>query len=125
MEFWDDIEFFSADEFTCQCGCGDNGMKHSFMLQLDGFRKHCGFPFTISSGYRCPAHNDNVSSTGLNGPHTTGRAADIAVQGEDAHTLLMDLHRAGFTGVGVNQKGSGRFIHLDMLDATAGRPLRL
>ena len=56
----------------------------------------------ITSGYRCPLHNSNVSSTGLRGPHVTGKAADIAVMGEDAHRLLrIALADPVITGVGI------------------------
>lgn len=123
MEFWDDIEYFVAEEFNCLC-CGENNMKHSFMLQLDHLRGFCGFPFVISSGYRCPEYNDRVSSTGKTGPHTTGRAADILVSGSRTHALLINLHRVSITGVGVAQKGdhATRFIHVDTLDHGDTRP---
>jgi zinc D-Ala-D-Ala carboxypeptidase len=52
------------------------------------------------------------------GAHSTGRAIDIAVQGEKAHQLLKKAFSMGIGGIGVNQKGSGRFIHLDDLDET-------
>jgi len=37
-----------------------------------------------------------------------------------AHRLLVLACAAGFTGIGVAQKGNGRFIHLD--DLQEGRP---
>lgn len=121
---WAQLQYFSKDEFTCQCGCKRNEMKLSFLLTLDALRSFCDFPFVISSGYRCPEHNDNVSSTGKTGPHTTGQAADIAVSGQDAHKLLNQMHRVSITGVGLNQKGphEKRFIHLDTLPEAPGRP---
>jgi len=45
---------------------------------------------------------------------------DIGVQGEQALKLLkMALNDARINGVGVNQKGGGRFIHLDTDNRTA------
>ena len=44
---------------------------------------------------------------------STGRAADVAVHGVDALRLLQLALQCGFTGIGVQQKGGGRFIHLD------------
>jgi zinc D-Ala-D-Ala carboxypeptidase len=50
------------------------------------------------------------------GAHASGLACDIGVQGEEAHRLLALALEAGFTGIGVQQKGSGRFLHLDTLE---------
>jgi zinc D-Ala-D-Ala carboxypeptidase len=93
-----------------------------FLEKLDELRERCGFPFVISSGYRCPTHNAAVSSTGKSGPHTTGRAADIAVSHGQAFTVLAEALQMGFTGIGVQQKGGSRFIHLDMLPNGPGQP---
>jgi hypothetical protein len=38
----------------------------------------------------------------------------VAVEGADAHRLLMLALNQGFKGVGIQQKGQGRFIHLDL-----------
>jgi len=35
------------------------------------------------------------------------------VSGEDAQTLIKLALDLGFKGIGVNQKGEGRFIHID------------
>lgn len=125
MPFWGQIEFFNPAEFDCS-HCGENHMKHSFMLSLDALRKQCAFPFPVTSGYRCPAHNNKVSSTGLNGPHTTGQAVDIGVYGEKALMVVALAGRHGFLGLGISQKSSTphhqRFIHLDTLEAESGRP---
>ena len=69
-------------------------------------------PFIITSGYRTPAHNNAVSTTGFNGPHTTGKAADIVVDARQAYILMKEaLKMKCFRGIGV---GKG-FIHLDTL----------
>lgn len=123
--FWNDLKYFTEDEFRCAC-CGASEMKMSFMLGLDELRRFAGFPLVVSSGYRCPDHNDAVSSTGRNGPHTTGEAADIRIYGEQALTLLMHVHRVGITGVGISQASktahNARFMHLDTLPPGDGRP---
>jgi uncharacterized protein YcbK (DUF882 family) len=67
----------------------------------------------VTSGYRCPEHNQNVSSTGPDGPHTTGKAVDIGVSGTDAYDLALLAMQMGVKGIGINQKGTGRFIHFD------------
>lgn len=111
---------FKREHFACK-HCGENKIADSLIDALDELRERCGFPLVVSSGYRCPEHNKNVSSTGANGPHTTGLAADLAVDRWRAFTLLRHaMAMPVFTGIGVNQKGGGRFIHLDTL--TEGRP---
>lgn len=113
-------EFFSLHELKCKCGkCGSTGleMQTEFMDKLVQLRKQLNFPFTIVSGYRCPRHNQAVSTTGEVGPHTTGCAIDISTRGERAYQLVKAALEQGFTGIGINQKGIGRFIHLDTLAA--------
>lgn len=96
----------------------------SFLDRLQELRHYMGMPLKITSWYRSPAYNASISSTGEDGPHTTGRAVDIALSGGNVNKLLYFAHKTGFTGIGVKQKGSysGRFIHLDDLgnDETAG-----
>lgn len=99
-------------------------MSETFIRVLDAVRYDYGKSLAVTSGYRCPDYNDRISSTGRLGPHTTGRAADLHVVGHDAYLLLSIALDAGFTGIGVSQKGAhtGRFLHLDMLDEAEGRP---
>lgn len=113
---WDRWPNFREDEFRCK-HCGMVHMAPEFLDTLQALRSHCGFPFVVSSGYRCPVHNKAVSSTGPRGPHTTGRAVDVAAAGAQALYLVRSAVAFGFTGVGVKQKGphAGRFIHLDDL----------
>lgn len=113
---------FTRSEFACKCGKCENKIQDSFIDKLQELRNALDFPLVITSGYRCPAHNARVSSTGLTGPHTTGRAADIAVAREQAFFLVSIAYNAGFTGIGVSQKGNSRYIHLDDLPATTSQP---
>ena len=117
---------FTPDEFACKCGCGRADMDATFMKKLQMVRDEFG-PMIIASGFRCPAHNAKVSSTGEAGPHTTGKAADIRCSGYDAHRLMMLAGKHLFSGLGVSQKGShsSRFVHLDQLEpgeAKGARP---
>jgi uncharacterized protein YcbK (DUF882 family) len=97
-------------------------MQTGFIDKLDSLREEVGFRLRVTSGYRCPRHNARVSSTGLHGPHTTGRAVDLAVDRERAYEVLSWIEHFGFTGIGLNQKGEGRFIHLDDLPHASGQP---
>jgi len=110
---------FTVAEMACSC-CGDAPMDPGFMAQLEALRLEYGQPMVISSGYRCPAYNVRVASTGASGPHTTGRAADVLVSGPGAYTLLRLALAHGFTGIGIKQHGrhTKRFMHLDNLNGT-------
>tara|TARA_R110000824_G_scaffold75670_3_gene191883 strand:- start:495 stop:809 length:315 start_codon:yes stop_codon:yes gene_type:complete len=94
-------------------------MDSEFMRKLEQLRVIMDRSFIVTSAYRSPEHNDKVSSTGLTGPHTTGRAIDISMASwyADAYILVAAAMKLGFTGVGVKMNGeqSGRFIHLDDL----------
>jgi zinc D-Ala-D-Ala carboxypeptidase len=113
-------EHFSKDELSCtgacpRCSGSDSNMNAEFMAKLVKLRKLCGFSFPITSAYRCPDRNKEVSKTGANGPHTTGKAIDILASGPEAYVLVMLALQLNFTGIGINQKGphNKRFIHLD------------
>tara|TARA_R110002153_G_scaffold266354_1_gene429600 strand:+ start:2888 stop:3310 length:423 start_codon:yes stop_codon:yes gene_type:complete len=109
-------ENFSPKEMACQ-GTGRLFVSKYFLDLLQELRRTLDTPLTISSGYRSPEHNQRVSSTGTAGPHTTGKAADILCHGRNAYALMDAALKLGFTGIGVQQKGSlpSRFIHLDAL----------
>ncbi|KZX61306.1 peptidase M15A [Alcanivorax sp. HI0033] len=91
------------------------------MEKLQALRTEYGKPMTVTSGYRHPTHPIEARKASP-GAHASGRAADIAVQGGDALKLIELALKHGFTGIGVNQKGDGRFIHLDDLKHEPGRP---
>lgn len=121
---WSRYPNFSAAEFACKCGCGQADMSPDFIGRLQRIRTELGKPIIISSGYRCPNHNAKVSSTGRDGPHTTGRAADLRCS-HDVADRITDLAKAhGMTGRGFMQTGpaASRFIHLDNLPDAPGRP---
>lgn len=115
---------FSAAELACRCGCGlgHESMDTGFMDALEDIRRTCGFPLPVTSAIRCPEHNARVSATGRDGPHTTGRAVDISIRGARALELVVEAVANGMTGIGVQQRGADRFIHLDDLDDAARRP---
>lgn len=107
---WADYPNFTEAEFRCK-HTGACAMQPEFMRKLQHLRGVYGKPMTISSGYRSPSHPIEAAKDSP-GEHSTGRAADIAVQGADALRVVQLALGLGFTRVGVQQKGSGRFIHL-------------
>lgn len=112
---------FKPEEFRCK-GDGTYLIVPEFMDKLQALRTRAAFPFRITSGYRSPAYNAKVAETGSKGPHTTGRAVDISVFGLDAFNLVRLAMEGGFTGIGISQKGTSRFVHLDDLNRADGYP---
>lgn len=106
---------FQLTEFACK-HCGEVKMNAYFLDKLDNARDIAGVPFTINSGYRCPAHNKAIGSTSQN--HPQGRAADIKAEDRAIRMkILTGLILAGFRRIGVHPK----FIHVDSMDY-AGSP---
>lgn len=83
--FWDDIEYFTREEFRCQCGgkyCDGFPVEpeEKLVRTVDAIRRRLGVPVTIveagGSGVRCKTHNANVGGV-ANSEHLYGRAADL------------------------------------------------
>ena len=113
---------FTARELACQ-GSGALLVVPDFLDRLERVRVALDRPLRVTSGYRSPAHNARVSTTGRDGPHTTGRAIDLACHGRVYLDLLALALDEGFTGIGSHQRGpwAGRYLHLDDLDAAWAR----
>ena len=113
-------ENFKEEEFACQ-HCGKNNIDHLLIDKLQELRSDLGFSFVITSGYRCPDHPIEKKKSPP-GAHALGLAADIGVRGDKALEVVSKATAYGFTGVGVNQKGGARFIHLDIAESDSNRP---
>lgn len=114
---------FTPAEMACKC-CGRVKADEIFMDRLERLREAYAAPLEVTSGYRCPAHNAAVSSTGADGPHTTGKAADLRVSGGKAFHVVTSALFLGFNGIGLAQKGQheSRFVHVDTLENGPGCP---
>ena len=112
---------FKPEEFACH-GSGKLFIVPEALDKLQNLRTKFGKPLKLNSAYRDPAYNCQVAHTGESGPHTTGRAFDISIEGLDAFEILPLLLECGFTGIGVQQKGppAGRYIHIDDLTSDEG-----
>ena len=112
---------FSTAEMACTC-CQKSDMDDEFMRVLQSIRDEIQRPLKISSGFRCEKRNQQVSSTGKNGPHTFAKACDILISGADAMRLYDIARKHGVSGIGMSQKGthSKRFVHLDTLTPDEG-----
>jgi uncharacterized protein YcbK (DUF882 family) len=115
---WADYPNFTEAEFRCR-HCGKQEMKPEFMGRLQALRDVYKRPMTITSGYRCPDHPVEKAKAEP-GMHSTGLACDVGVQGADAHEVLRLAMHLGFTGIGVQQKGGDRFLHVDLIPDSHG-----
>ena len=119
---WDNSKYFKASEFTCS-HTGTEKMDQDFIDKLNKLRDTYNKPITISSGYRDSTHPvEAMKKDPKGGAHVSGKAADILIERKNAFELLSLALLIGFTGIGVNQKGGARFLHLDTLENSPTRP---
>lgn len=112
------MSYFTDKELSCAC-CKENKFSDETLAKLNKLREFCQFSFAVNSGYRCEAYN---TLKGYTQTHATGQAVDIALTHKQAYIVISNAKKFGFTGLGVKQKGSGRFIHLDDLSELPHRP---
>ena len=89
--FWDDIRYFTREEFACKCGgryC--NGypaeMQEAVVRIADAARAHFGRPAHVISGLRCEKWNAHEGGV-ANSQHMYGEACDLRIDGVDSETL--------------------------------------
>jgi zinc D-Ala-D-Ala carboxypeptidase len=113
-------KYFKDSELLCK-HCDGEGIDPAFMQKVDKLRGDLGFSFPVTSAYRCKDHPIEARKASP-GAHESGRALDIGVRGKQAYKLVQAAIEAGFTGIGIAQKGGSRFIHIDDLPDSEGRP---
>ena len=118
---WSKYPNFKASEFACS-HCGAQGIQEELVAKIQQLRTKYGKSMRITSGYRCPQHPVEARKTAP-GAHALGLAADVGVEGAEAYKVLQIALKLGFTGIGVQQKGSGRFIHLDVRNGQLPGPV--
>ncbi len=110
--------YFTEEELSCPC-CGGSEFNQATLAKFNELRELVGEALPMSSGYRCPDYN---TIRGFTQTHSTGQAGDLAVSHRLAYLIVSYALECGFTGIGVSQKGQGRFIHLDDLEQADKRP---
>jgi zinc D-Ala-D-Ala carboxypeptidase len=113
--------YFKPKELACKCGCGTNEFDPDFQVTLNAIREECGFALPLSSAYRCPLHPIEARKE-VAGAHTTGKACDVLCSAEKALEVIRVALKHGIKRIGVQQKGGGRFIHLDGCTQEEGFP---
>jgi len=84
------MQYFNIKEFDCQ-ETGANDMNPFFLEKLDQLRHKCGFPFSITSGYRDPSHSIEARKT-RPGTHARGIAADIHINsGSEGYVIVSPM----------------------------------
>jgi hypothetical protein len=83
--FWDEIKFFTREEFRCKCGgkyCdGFPAEPKEAMVRIaDRLRQNLGVPITVVSGLRCPQWNA-IQGGVENSQHKFGEALDVYFYG--------------------------------------------
>jgi uncharacterized protein YcbK (DUF882 family) len=109
-----DFRYFTVEEFACS-ETGENDIRWDFVSALDDLRGVCGFPFSITSGFRSHKHSIEARKA-QPGQHTLGNAADIAVSnGIERYAIVSNAVKLGFKGIGVART----FIHVDTRESDA------
>jgi len=106
-------KYFKESEFKCKCGqCSGGNINLSFEQKLNEARHIANVPFYITSGFRCPIHNENEGGK-PNSEHTKGLAVDIRAESSYIrYKILTSLIEVGLTRIGI----ASNFIHVDMSD---------
>ena len=89
--FWDDIRYFTREEFACKCGgryCSGYPaeMQEAVVRIADAARAHFGRPAHVISGLRCEKWNAHEGGV-ANSQHMYGEACDLRIDGVDSETL--------------------------------------
>lgn len=116
--WWDDIRYFTREEFRCQCnGKYCNGFpvepEEKMVRTVDEIRHRLGIPIGIvtsgGSGVRCSKHNAEAGGV-YNSEHLYGRAADLHSSASPAKMKAVAEEVMGNTGgIGLYDWG----IHVD------------
>ena len=107
---WDVVRHFENDEFTCRCGCDNNGISKPLVLMLDDARELAQIPFKINSGFRCLKHNEKIGGV-KDSSHCKGLAVDIACNDDKRRFFIVSaLISVGFKRILIYDT----FIHVDI-----------
>lgn len=97
--FWDEIQFFTREEFRCQCGgkyC--NGFpaepKEKLVRIADQLRRNLGVPVSIISGLRCERWNA-IQGGVADSQHMYGEAMDVLAKGKSQAIVERELDAIG------------------------------
>ena len=114
----------TAKEFRCKChneGCKATIIHPKLLKAYESLRTFLDVPFTINSGYRCPAHNAHIGGKPMS-RHQTGEAIDISAKNIldvwAIERVKFIAKESGFTYIEYHNKGN--FFHLDVREVSNG-----
>lgn len=118
-DIWEDIRYFSKEEFRCNCGgrfCNGFPAEPSGKLVklADKVRAHFGAAAIVSSGVRCKQHNANVGGV-ANSRHLCGTAMDFRVVGKTAEQVLSFVNAQPEVNYAYDIDGT--YLHMDVVEA--------
>lgn len=115
--WWDEIRYFTREEFRCKCGgryC--NGFpsepSEALLRIADALREQAGVPITVSSGVRCQTYNDTLDGSVKNSRHIMGKAMDFCVRGWTAAKTLAAVQQR--PGIRYAYAIDGSYVHMDV-----------
>ncbi len=114
-DWWEDIRWFTKEEFACKCGKHCDGwpaqMDETLLRLADRVRAHFDAACLVSSGLRCPVHNANVGGAAAS-RHMQGKAMDFRIQGKPAGEVLDYVRIQPETryAYAIN----GEYVHMDV-----------
>lgn len=115
---WNNVKYFSKDEFTCKCGCKLNNIDIKLVKILDSIREHFNSPLIITSGCRCINHNTKVGGV-LGSKHVDGKAADFYVKDVGTSSLLEYAKELALKGLirytYTNSSNMNSVVHIDIV----------
>lgn len=115
--FWEDITYFTREEFRCKCGgkycSGFPAEPQEQLVKIaDRLRKNLGVPVTVVSGLRCPTWN-RIQGGVADSQHMYGEAADIYAAGCSQAQVEAELDRIGGVRYHYPISGSSN-VHFDI-----------
>ena len=123
MSFWDNIKWFTRDEFRCPCGeCTGFPVEPQtrLVVDLELIRDAWGQPIHNNSGVRCAAHNTAVGGA-PDSAHLTGWAADISITDSMSRHEFLAFANPTFHRIGVGET----VVHVDHDPTKAARAMWL
>lgn len=111
-------ENFNSSEFDCHGSgcCSETIINPKLVEYVQKIRDHFGKSITVTSGYRCPVHNQRIGgATGSR--HSKGDAADIVISGVAPAEVAKYAESIGIKGIGLYETNAdGHFTHVDTRD---------
>lgn len=115
--FWDDIKWFTREEFRCKCKgkyCGGFPAepKEQLVRIANQLRENLGVPVKVVSGLRCQRWNA-IQKGVANSQHMYGEAVDIYAKGKTQAQVERELDRIGGVRYHYAISGSSN-VHFDI-----------